>query len=307
MTDQPAEVRHRIGRDGSFTLRTVSGNINVRGAETDEAVVIARTSHGSAPRLNVERGSDRLVVELPRINASFFGRGFGAGDADIDFEIELPRQARVSLAAVSAEVVVDDMHGEHSYKTVSGDLTMGAVDGPITVRSVSGDVRLRRGGRVSLEVVTTSGDLEVEAERIEQLNVRSVSGDVDISSDLAAGPRHSVETVSGDLRLQSAGGVTVQPARALDIGRGARRPIVIGDGAAQLSFRSMSGEEHIVGGRPAATGTAPASAAAPATPNKQPAPNASPPDRLDILRALERGEIDVEEAYRQLEEVSTNA
>ena len=306
MSDQPAEIRHRIGRDGSFTLRAVGGTVRVRGADTDEAVVVARNGRGQAPRLNVERGADRLMIDLPRINASFFGRGFG-GDLEVEFDIELPRQARLDVAAVNAEIVVADMHGAQTYKTVSGDLSLTAVDGSITVRTVSGDVRAHRGGNVGLEVVTTSGDVEIEAERIGQLNVRSVSGDVDVSATLVAGPRHSVETVSGDLRLRSGGGVTVQPARALDIGRSGRPAIVIGDGAAHLAFRSMSGEEHVVGGRPAATGMATPPGAAAANSSDQPPLNASPPDRLDILRALERGDIDVEEAYRQLEGVSADA
>jgi hypothetical protein len=93
-----------------------------------------------------------------------------------------------------------------------------------------------------------------------------------------------------------------------------RGPEVFGDGSARLSFRSMSGD-HRVSLRDA-RGSKPSDDRRQADERQSPAAAAAKADagdrsgdeheQLAVLRALERGEIDVEEATRRLEE-STHA
>jgi hypothetical protein len=295
MSDQ-MEIRHDIGADGTLVLRSLSGSVKLAGGDGSEAVVIARAAGGGRlPELIVERSPRRLLVEPPRVGLSIM-RG---NDVEIDFDITLPRGARIDLKSVSAGVTGSDLVGEQNYKSVSGDLYLSSPAGRLTVQTVSGDVRLDGGGRLELNAMTTSGDVAVEAHLVDELRVRTVSGDVRVTGRLGEDRRHSVETVSGDLILRSAGGVTVEPARALDIGRNSRRSFVIGDGAASLSFRSMSGEERVTGPTTDPTPTAP--------PPTRPSAGTAGSTRLDVLRALERGDIDVEEAARRLEEVSVDA
>jgi hypothetical protein len=84
--------------------------------------------------------------------------------------------------------------------------------------------------------------------------------------------------------------------------------MVSGDGTARLRFRSLSGDVRLTGvaGRtthavPNEPQTAPPQPPQPPAPPAPPAaPQMSNEDSLEILRALERGEIDVEEASRRL-------
>jgi DUF4097 and DUF4098 domain-containing protein YvlB len=303
---EQTEIRHAIGRDGTLELRTVSGRVRLNGGDGEEAVVTARADSSVLRELAVDRGHGRLMVQPDRLGVGLLRRqSFG-----IDFDVSLPRGARVDIKGVSADVSARDLTGEQEYKTVSGDLHLANTGGRLTLQTVSGDVRLEGGHRLELGAMTTSGDVQVEAEQIDYLRVRTVSGDVRLATRLGDGPRHVVETVSGDLTLRSAGGVTVERSRAIDIGRSGRQPIVIGDGSASLSFRSMSGDARVSG---PTTGAAASMAAGPTSEATQPpsaatAASAAPAaDRLDVLRALERGEIDVDEAARRLEEVATNA
>lgn len=297
------EIRHPIGATGELKLRNVSGRIRIVGTDGDEAVVRV-TAAGGEPQLNVERSAGGLVVQPESVS---FGLRVNIGDRNsLDFEVEAPRSARLSVKAVSSDIDCRAMTGEQAYKTVSGDIRLAAVAGRISAMTVSGDVRLHEAGAIELDGATTSGDLTIEALEVGQLGVRTVSGDVRVAARLLPGPRHSVETVSGDLLLDSLAGVTVESKRALDFARKNRTPTVVGDGAATLLFRSMSGEERVRSGHPAPpeapqppTAPEPPTAAEPAGPAAQPAF-----DRLAVLQALERGEIDVEEASRRLEAVS---
>lgn len=295
MTDQRVvEVRHAIGNNGSLDLRNVSGRLRLAGTDDPEAIVLVRSERGDAPQLNVERGDGSLLVEPKRDRGGPFGLVFDRSGG-LDFDVRLPRGARLDVKTVNADIDGHDLAGEQHYKTVSADLRLTGVSGRISFMTVSGDVRIHDAGAVELDGATTSGDVTVEAVAISRLGLRTVSGDVGLKASLQAGPRHAVETVSGDLVMEVDGGVSIDSRRALNIGR-ERGPEVFGDGAARVSFRSMSGEYRVAlrGDRrndPAASGNH-------RIPSRPPADG----DRMEILRALERGEIDVEEATRRLEE-----
>jgi hypothetical protein len=329
----PAEIRHRIGENGQLTLSSISGSVEIRAADSDEAVVIARSEHGRADSLplSVWKSDGILQVEVADRGSLAALAGWFTRRDGIDFQVTLPRRARVTINTVSADVKSDSLSGEQTYKTVSGDLVLTPDAGRIRATSVSGDVQLRGSGEVELSTSTTSGDVSVRGASLTGFDARTVSGDVEIEGGLAAGPPHSVETVSGDLSVDTRSGVTVDIRRGMDFG-GGPRSLVTGDGAARLRFRTLSGDVHVAGARRAderhhgrhdrarermerhAASRAERYAAhagrfaddSPTEPVPNPGmPPAVPqgePNQLEVLRALERGDIDVDEAARRLQE-----
>lgn len=301
---QSGPIEHRIGRNGELRLNTVAGTVSIRGTDGEDVRVVARTSGGGEPELNVRRYEGGLFIEPERQGTRFFGATIGIGVPDIEFEIELPRGASLELSTVNADVSASGLGGDQHYKLVSGDLELLAAGGRLTAKSVSGDMRVEASQPVALEAVTTSGDIELHGERLDQVRLRSVSGDIVIAGGFAAGPDHRVETVSGDLRLEPTRGVSIHASGpilglASDIGgrRGSRRgqrDVQLGNGAASLRFRTLSGQLQV------SDRTAEASVEASDVP-------VQPADELEILRALERGEIDVEEASRRLSGEAGNA
>jgi hypothetical protein len=293
--DSESRIEHRIGATGSLTLRGVSGDVKLTGTDGEEVSIVAHLQHGA--RLNVQKSDGGLLVE--QVQRGMLLGGMFERES-VDFEVELPRRARLDVKTVSGDVQGRDLLGDQAVRTVSGDLSLGKVAGRVEVTAVSGDVEIKGSGSLELTATTTSGDVNVEADALARLTARSVSGDVSIRGRLEPGPRHSVETVSGDLRLDSAGGVSVEIARAVDLGRGESGPIVVGDGAARLLFRTLSGDHEVKGGQlraDALDGSALRDIDEDTTVG---APAASE-DSIDVLRALERGEIDIDEATRRLE------
>ncbi len=312
MTDQqftdPAEIHHPIGASGSFSLNNVSGDIRVRGADTDEAVVVARSGRGRQEWLpiTVRKAEGMLSIEIEQKGALL---GWGRGRADVEFDVTLPRGARVDITAVSADIQATGLVGEQSYRTVSGDVGLDGVGGRISLTSVSGDLRLEGAGLVEPRANTTSGDLELNAPNLRAIALRTVSGDVQVRGGFDTGALHTIETVSGDVDIESTTGLTVEVKKGIDLGGGLKQRVV-GDGAARLRFRTLSGDLHVMGmggeravkDQPFVPFTAPEAPMPPAPP----APPAAPqPSSLEILQALERGEIDIEEAQRRLEGVGS--
>jgi hypothetical protein len=350
MTDQerfpdPAVIRHAIGVDGTLSLSNVSGEVDLRATDGDEVVVTARSEHGSAESLPliVRRTEGGLHVEVEKAALDDPGSWLRKRGG-IEFDVEVPRRARVDVNTVSSNVGARFLAGEQSYRTVSGDVEVDPDGGRIAVTTVSGDVEVRAVEPCELRVATTSGDVQVEGDVLSSFDARTVSGDIEFEAGLAPGPVHTVETVSGDLSIESTTGVTVEVKRSMDFARGGASSLVAGDGAAHLRFRTLSGDCHVAGARrtervarddrrdrsfvsqlerhgerlarhfagtPESPPAPPASPMPPMPPMAPMAPSAPAPvpdpaldaaEALEVLRALERGEIDVDEAQRRLQE-----
>lgn len=325
------EIAHDIGPGGRFALRVTSPEVELRAVEGGRATVVVTFELRAASeeeanelfervRFRVLESSDALEVAEPRRNESGIGalvRLFGAGGAatDVSVRAELPAGADVTFEGVSADLTVAGFRASQHYRTVSGDIVLDRVAGDIRVRSVSGDVAIRADEPLRLEMNAVSGDVSAVAPRFEALKLVTVSGDAEVDGELAPEAPHRVETVSGDLTVAIAGGVTLE-VRGLSTdtsislphrseGSRDRRRYVIGDGRAQLSFSSMSGDVSVHDSRRADPGR-PASPTPPAQPTP-PARPASPDEQLAILRALEAGEIDVDEAAARLGGSHTDA
>jgi hypothetical protein len=374
-TERHSVISHTIGARGTLVLRTVRGSVRVRGIDTTEVNVEARYPGSSDPNaddqaLRVTRADDLLQVEVDDTDSrriSQLARLFGDGRPRVDFDVTMPRTASLRVSGVSADMDVVGLDGTHEIKTVSGDIRMADLSGSLSLNSVSGDASVT-GGSLAVQASTTSGDLAIAAQTLRKLQVRSVSGDLRVAGALEPADTHTLETISGDVELVPTSGVSISMTSVSgslhssglgrpDESRG-RRSLVVGNGAATLSFRTMSGDLNVrradpSDSSPTAAADAPAAAVpprpiapplpprpiAPALPGLQKPPASSgdsalpeettmsddspttvmptpvqptpaepdPSDfatELDVLRALERGEIDVTTASRLLAEKS---
>ena len=323
------EIEHELGDRGRLALRVTDPDVEMRATDGTLARVrvtfqIRATTDGEADeafqrlRFDVSRGDGFLDVSAPKHGAAGIGSlvrlfGTGGGRADVSVAVDAPREAEVHYDGVSADLTATGFRGPQEYRTVSGDLVLDSVGGTFQIRGVSSDVSIRADAPLrNLEVNTVSGDVSAIAPRIDRLHATTVSGDLELEALLAVGAEHRVETVSGDLSLGAGDNLTVE-VRGLssdaDIrlphrseGSRDRRRYVIGEGAAQVLFRSMSGDIEV---RPPRRGSPqrqqPPQQPPPPTPPAPPAvPGIGDDAQLAVLQALERGEIDVDEAARRL-------
>lgn len=293
-----SEIEHEIGSAGRFTLHVRSTDVQLRGV--DGGTVRIRGRSGAALHgVEVDRGTDQVSVTVRS------GRS-------PDLEIDVPIGAAVTAEGASSDIAAHGLHGDQRYRTASGDLRLDDVRGSITAEAVSGDVEIATGGAASILARTVSGELSIRAGTLAALRVTTTSGDVHVAGRFAGPGPFGIETVSGDVVIAPADGLRVLATTvAGDVrsdvpsrqeGPRSQRSLVIGDGDATLSFRSMSGDLRVVRAiplmSPAASGSPTAEVrAATVTPAIDDLERA----RLEVLRALERGDIDIDEASRRLE------
>jgi hypothetical protein len=332
-----AAFDHAIGRHGRVAIRLASAELRLRGGSDDR--VIVRTPDGSA-------FPDRLIIEpvdgaVTIREKETLGLTFGIGRRTIRLDIQVPSEAELGIDTASGWIETEGLKGEQRFKTVSGEVRLRGASGKIELAAVSGDATIELDGAADLAVRSVSGDVRIVGGRINNLHAATTSGDLRVDSELSNGADHSIETLSGDVEIVADGGVrvdarTVSGDLSTDLphrteGRMGRRAMIVGDGATRLAFRSVSGDLRIrerSGSSAAASGhpamptmpTMPSPPAPPRAPSLPPAPgrssdaapvsDASPRDddeRMTILRALERGDLDVAASMARLAELDEDA
>ncbi len=318
-------IQHDIGATGRLSIKVTSADVRVRGVDGQAAIVRASFDIPASSEQEADAVLDEvklvsttepgeLLVSEPGATG---GSGLGAiigrmltgrGDVDYTVEIEVPRQGSLELETVSGEMTADGLRGTQHYVTVSGDPFIDDAGGDISAETVSGDVVIRGNVPLGARVSAVSGDLSLTAPRLESLRLNTVSGDIEAEGELSPAGSFRVETVSGDFDIRLVGNATIEVRGiATDIssdvdhrieGRLDRRRLVIGSGQPLLTFSSMSVDLAVRRPRRLPAAPLPPADAAPSAPVAPVA--SSEEEQLAVLQALERGEIDVEEAARRL-------
>jgi hypothetical protein len=317
-------VIHAIGTDGLLVLRVRDGRVRLRGVPGD-AVRVGMVDGGPLDGVEVERGSGSLAIRVGPASGLVLGRGGRRGRRGAqDLEIDVPAGAAIVVEGVSADIDTNGMTGDQRYRSAAGDLSIRAARGAITAEAMSGDIDLVATGPATLHLRTVSGDIAVRAGSLVAVRATTTSGDLRIAGRFDGSGPYTVETVAGNALFAPAGDATIDirtisgdvrceiPSR-MEEGSG-RRTVTIGAGGPAVTVRSLSGDLRIVpatglaldAGRPAVPAADPAAAAWP-----PPTPMGAPPSpaiaaayddaRLGVLRALERGDMDVSEARQRLE------
>jgi DUF4097 and DUF4098 domain-containing protein YvlB len=334
-TDTAPAIEHRIGEAGSLTIRVTQLDVEIVAVAGDIARLRGADGEKLPDNLEIDREPTGLSIRQheSRIGLDLISRREPATKV----AIEVPARTAVTVQTTSGDVQAAKLRGPVRLRTTSGDLLVVDVAGDVQVESVSGDIAIRLEGPSGLMVKTVSGDTIVDGGRVDHFAYTSTSGDLRLKSELGEGP-HAIATVSGDATVTTQNGIRVAAQTVTgDLssslphtseGKAGRRSLVIGEGSKVVQFRSVSGDLRVVG--PNADGAIqipePPAPPAPPTPPTLPAVPAlgatasatgagtdaaaddadaavEPADeaqRLDILRALERGEIDIEEATRRL-------
>jgi hypothetical protein len=323
-------VDHAIGTRGRLAIHVAAAEIRL--AATDGDRVVVRTPNGTSlpGRLVVEAVDGGLTIREKEV-----GLSFGLGRRVAQLQVELPAATEVAIDIASGWLDGQGLRGEQRYRLVSAETRLRDVAGQIQLHTVSGDATIELADAADLAVKSVSGDITVRGGRLDALRIGTTSGDVRVDSPLVGRTGNTVETLSGDVELVATAGMRVE-ARTVsgdltsDLphrseGRMGRRTLIVGDGSIELGFRSVSGDLRIHDGSgrtgpaaplaPAAPAapiapTPPAAAAAPFGPRPVAAsapadpegPGADPveAERMDILRALEQGDLDVPAAMDRL-------
>lgn len=324
------ERRFEVGGMPKVRARNVSGETTIGVGAAGEVHVRARKrvhgwSEDRAKRLlenvevRMEQRGDEIVVE-PLLYQQERGwlEMFRGGRVAVDLDIRVPREAHLDATTVSGDLSVTGTRGQLEMRSVSGEVAIDDVQGPLRLRAVSGDVRATAYAGQA-EANSVSGDIHFERSRLRTPDIVTVSGDVEIEGSIGAGPDPGVEgrikSVSGDVTLALtdaavdidfktlSGDVEADVAGAKVEKEGRREwHIQVGGGGLRLRVKTVSGDLSLRRSREAAP-VVPEAPDAEAIPMGAPAGEASRmPDVMDLLQRVARGELSVDDASAALDD-----
>lgn len=267
LAQQQIDKRLPAANDGTVEISNVAGSVRVTGWDKAE-IEVTGTLGRNTERLDftVDGRRAKIEVVLPH-NAHNTG--------PTDLRISVPRDSRLEVTTVSADIGVDQVAGELALQSVSGLVEVGGRPAGTTVQTVSGDIRVAGGSsmthaetvsgtidvqraRGALEIQTVSGDATVTADGVERFKFDSVSGN--LSGDVAPAGDGSFElnSHSGDIELRLPAGTNAdfnvstfsghidsdfggEPKSAHRHGPGKELAVTTGSGGAHVEIDTFSG------------------------------------------------------------------
>lgn len=274
---ESVDRRLAASKAGLVEIDNVAGSVTVAGWDSDEVWVTGTLGKGTE-RLEFSSAGDRTVIRvvLPQHSRNVDGSFL---------EVRLPKQSRLDIETVSADIEVEGVFGREDVQSVSGSIAVRGVPSELVaetvsgelgvdvgtdrvrLESVSGDIEVKRVTR-ELEAETVSGTISARGESPASLDLETVSGRIRYEGGLAKGARCAASTVSGEVELllpkdidagfeistfsgtiQSDFGKTVERAvgHHHDHEHGHDLSFVSGAGSARVIVKSFSGTVRIRG------------------------------------------------------------
>lgn len=299
-----------VGAGATVTITTFGGDVQVRS--------------GSGNRIRIKAEGETSLPEPPRVERDGNNVSFNAlPGSHIDVHATVPRDCRIIVNTTEGDVEIEDT-GTVEVKTVNGDVTAEAIAGDCTITTGHADVTVERMSGV-LTLHTINGDIDVTDSYLRGAQLHSVDGEMTIDAALGTGP-FAVQTVNGDVHLMlppdtgaEIGFHTANGEVSCDlpaqVARSSNREwkASVNGGGPSIDIGTVNGDLEIDKGHGATVSDivepsrpVPPVPPVPAIPPEAPASigpavvPSSPEDTTDVLRALERGEISVDDAMERL-------
>lgn len=146
----------RFSAKENVAIRTVSGDIDVKGMKSDEIILDA-----CCGLQKIEAKDNELILSM----------------ISNDIELKVPFKTNISISSVSGDIECTDVTGNLEVQTASGDIELEKISGKVEIKSASGDIEVKNHSG-AVDVKTASGDIEVEFDEVEDSTIETKSGDI---------------------------------------------------------------------------------------------------------------------------------
>jgi DUF4097 and DUF4098 domain-containing protein YvlB len=199
----------------SVSVRNISGTIEIRTWNQREVKIEAVLSNTLVQAEMTQVGDTiRIVTRNTARESSFWGRG-----GSVDYMITMPIEGNLEANNVSGRVSVSGVQGDLNVESVSGDVEIHNVGKRLWAKSVSGDISVTQ-GQIDVEAKTVSGDvtlsdlagrlsagsvsgnIRLQRTRSSRVDLETTSGDVEMDADLEKGGNYRINSHSGYIALR---------------------------------------------------------------------------------------------------------
>ncbi len=272
VTSMAEEVDRRLdaASDGVVSISNIAGSVEVIGWSRNE-VEVTGTLGRNVKELIFERDGDEIEIRVRVSNR----HGHGVSS---DLVINVPEKSSIEVVGVSADIDVQNVHGEQRLKSVSGDIDCEVFAADIDVKTVSGDVEVQgddlaayadlssvsgdvEGQNLAGELAAHSvtGDVVLVNSSFDRVRMETVNGDIVFRSALADDGSFNVETINGDLDVNFSDSVSArfdvetfngdidncfgpEPVRTSKYTPGTELKFTEGEGKGRVTIKTLNGD-----------------------------------------------------------------
>jgi len=194
---------YEVNPGGTLTVNAELGAIHIRSSNTNKADVLVRKRFRATDTdlvrkafsnidVKIDQTYSGIRIEVDRIRNIPSKRWFWQDWPDrvsVEIEVLVPVEFNLDLSTVGDDIQTENIEGNVTAKTLSGDITTGPTEGDLSIATVSGNIETSRVvGKV--RTITLSGHIEIGP----------VDGDATVRSNSG---RIETGTVEGDLHAKS--------------------------------------------------------------------------------------------------------
>ncbi len=119
-----------------------------------------------------------------------------------DIDINKVTSKNFDIESTSGKVEMDVIVGNSFIKTVSGSVDVKEITGDLVCETLSGDVKVNSlNGEVNAESI--SGELDIRSKYLKQSNYKSTSGNIKVTAEgIEDSGKYSFESVSGKIKIE---------------------------------------------------------------------------------------------------------
>lgn len=187
------EYRYTVKAHSSITVTNAYGPISVTPA-LGYTVIVRATLASKNVEIDQDQNGNRVDI------LSHLLEGAGPENGRVDYEVQVPVDASISLHTTS---------GSLRAERLSGDVTMEGADAPVEVRDISnahvhvkslnGPVVLTNIRQGHVEITSVSGDVTLSSVSGPLVQVNSTSGKIHYDGDFGAAGDYNLTSHSGDI------------------------------------------------------------------------------------------------------------
>jgi len=199
---------------GEINVNITAGKIQFRGWGKDE-VKLTGDFNGEDERLVFKQSGKDIKLEIKDESRGWWG---GHSGGNVDFTVFAPFDSDLDIDGTSLRIGIKDIKGNVDANSISGSLRLSGPSKRVDIETVSGDVDIEdASGKMRIRTVsgdinadvdaytfdakTVSGDIDGKIGRNEYANLLSVSGDIEVELTLINDGRVEGQTVSGNIEL----------------------------------------------------------------------------------------------------------
>lgn len=307
--DEPSRIERTLdtGPTARLEVSNLSGSITVRPWDRDQVYVTATIdADGARDLIDVSiEGSGNVVTAKARptrIDGNWVRILVASNNIpSVHFEISCPDASDLIAKAAAGDIDIQNLQGDVDVdqaagrtrianhvgnvdiKSVSGEFSGTSLDGPVSYKSVTGNLEVLDSRVTGLSIQTVTGKIVVDPLPVADgpISIHTVSDQTRLTLDPTSRCTVTLRTVTGSMK-------TDMPFDVLEDSR-TKWEAELNGGGREIGLKSVSGNFDLISASPVSE-TSDASA-----------PRTRQRNTADVLKSLEGGDINLDEALELLE------